>query len=69
MIGKEFKVVSFSIAENDKSGNTKFINCLVYNDKIKDLRNLKEGYFDQLSGKKKKSLYSFKTREFIIFHY
>lgn len=54
--GRDFKVASFSIAENDKEGNAKFISCYAYNDKINQVKNLKKGDFVHLFGKEKKSI-------------
>lgn len=54
--GRDFKVASFSIAENDKKGNAKFISCYAYNDKINQVKNLKKGDFVHLFGKEKKSM-------------
>ncbi|HEN7857938.1 TPA: single-stranded DNA-binding protein [Streptococcus agalactiae] len=54
--GKDFTVASFSIAENDKEGNVKYINCLAYNDKVSSVENLKKGDFVHLFGKEKKSI-------------
>lgn len=54
--GRDFKVASFSIAENDKEGNAKFISCYAYNDKINQVKNLKKGDFLHLFGKEKKSM-------------
>ncbi|KAA9293534.1 single-stranded DNA-binding protein [Streptococcus anginosus] len=54
--GRDFKVASFSIAENDKEGNAKFISCYAYNDKINQVKNLKKGDFVHLFGKEKKSM-------------
>ncbi|MDU1023902.1 MAG: single-stranded DNA-binding protein, partial [Peptoniphilus harei] len=54
--GRDFKVASFSIAENDKEGNVKFTNCYAYDDKINQVKNLKKGDFVHLFGKEKKSM-------------
>ena len=54
--GRDFKVASFSIAENDKKGNAKFISCYAYNDKTNQVKNLKKGDFVHLFGKEKKSM-------------
>lgn len=54
--GKDFTVASFSIAENDKEGNVKYINCLAYNDRVSSVENLKKGDFVHVFGKEKKSI-------------
>lgn len=54
--GREFKVASFSIAENDKEGNVKFINCYAYDDKISQVENMKKGDFVHLFGKAKMNI-------------
>lgn len=51
--GRDFKVASFSIAENDKEGNVKFTDCYAYNDKISQVGNMKKGDFVHLFGKGK----------------
>lgn len=51
--GKDFTVASFAIAENDKEGKVKYINCLAYNDKVSSVENLKKGDFVHVFGKEK----------------
>ena len=51
--GKDFTVVSFAIAENDKDGKVKYTNCLAYNDKVSSVENLKKGDFVHIFGKEK----------------
>ncbi|SPY59305.1 Uncharacterised protein [Peptoniphilus harei] len=52
--GRDFKVASFSIAENDKEGNAKFISCYAYNDKINQVKNLKKEILYTYLAKKEK---------------
>ena len=54
--GRDFKVASFSIAENDKEGNVKFTNCYAYDDKISQVENMKKGDFAHLFGKGKMNI-------------
>ncbi|CAL7867276.1 Single-stranded DNA-binding protein [Fusobacterium necrophorum subsp. funduliforme] len=51
--GEKFKVANFSIAENDKNGDVKYINCFAYNDKIDKVKDLKKGDFVHIFGKEK----------------
>ncbi len=51
--GEKFKVANFSIAENDKNGDVKYMNCFAYNDKIDKVKDLKKGDFVHIFGKEK----------------
>ncbi|MDO5714217.1 MAG: single-stranded DNA-binding protein, partial [Tissierellia bacterium] len=53
--GREFSVAAFSVADNDKDGNTKFIQCYAYDNKIPKVENLKKGDFISLVGKMQQS--------------
>ena len=54
--GQEFRVASFSIAQNDGMGNVKFTNCFAYNEQIQAVESFKKGDFVSLSGKEKISI-------------
>ena len=51
--GQDFRVASFSIAQNDEMGNVKFTNCFAYNEQIQAVESFKKGDFVSLSGKEK----------------
>ena len=51
--GQDFRVASFSIAQNDGPGNVKFTNCFAYNEQIQAVESFKKGDFVSLSGKEK----------------
>ena len=51
--GQDFRVASFSIAQNDEIGNVKFTNCFAYNEQIQAVESFKKGDFVSLSGKEK----------------
>lgn len=51
--GIEEKNRALSGAENDKDGKVKYTNCLVYNDKVSSVENLKKGDFVHVFGKEK----------------
>lgn len=51
--GQDFRVASFSIAQNDEMGNVKFTNCFAYNEQIQAVESFKKGNFVSLSGKEK----------------
>lgn len=51
--GEKFKVANFSIAENGKNGDVKYMNCFAYNDKIDKVKDLKKGDFVHIFGKEK----------------
>lgn len=51
--GQDFRVASFSIAQNDEMGNVKFTNCFAYNEQIQAVGSFKKGDFVSLSGKEK----------------
>lgn len=54
--GQDFRVASFSIAQNDGMGNAKFTNCFAYNEQIQAVESFKKGDFVSLSGKEKISI-------------
>ena len=54
--GQDFRVASFSIAQNDGSGNVKFTNCFAYNEQVQAVKDFKKGDFVSLSGKEKISI-------------
>ena len=51
--GQDFRIASFSIAQNDGPGNVKFTNCFAYNEQIQAVESFKKGDFVSLSGKEK----------------
>ena len=53
--GQDFRVASFSIAQNDGMGNVKFMNCFAYNEQVQAVKDFKKGDFVSLSGKEKLS--------------
>lgn len=53
--GQDFRVASFSIAQNDGIGNVKFMNCFAYNEQVQAVKDFKKGDFVSLSGKEKLS--------------
>lgn len=54
--GLDFRVASFSIAQNDGPGNVKFTNCFAYNEQVQEVESFKKGDFVSLSGKEKISI-------------
>ena len=54
--GQDFRVASFSIAQNDGMGNVKFMNCFAYNEQVQAVKDFKKGDFVSLSGKEKLSI-------------
>ncbi|MGP1611683.1 MAG: single-stranded DNA-binding protein [Catonella sp.] len=52
--GKPFKAANFSVAENN-DGEVKYTNCLAYNDRAEDMKDLKKGDFVKVSGQEKKT--------------
>ena len=54
--GQDFRVASFSIAQNDGMGNVKFMNCFAYNEQVQAVKDFKKGNFVSLSGKEKLSI-------------
>ena len=53
--GQDFRVASFSIAQNDGMGNVKFMNCFAYNEQVQAVKDFRKGDFVSLSGKEKLS--------------
>ena len=53
--GQDFRVASFSIAQNDGMGNVKFTNCFAYNEQVQAVKDFRKGDFVSLSGKEKLS--------------
>lgn len=53
--GQDFRVASFSIAQNDGMGNVKFMNCFAYNEQVQVVKDFRKGDFVSLSGKEKLS--------------
>ena len=53
--GQDFRVASFSIAQNDRMGNVKFMNCFAYNEQVQAVKDFRKGDFVSLSGKEKLS--------------
>lgn len=53
---QDFRVASFSIAQNDGMGNVKFMNCFAYNEQVQAVKDFKKGDFVSLSGKEKLSI-------------
>lgn len=54
--GQDFRVASFSIAQNDGMGNVKFMNCFAYNEQVQAVKDFRKGDFVSLSGKEKLSI-------------
>jgi len=54
--GQDFRVASFSIAQNDGMGNVKFMNCFAYNEQAQAVKDFRKGDFVSLSGKEKLSI-------------
>lgn len=54
--GEDFRVASFSIAQNDGMGNVKFMNCFAYNEQVQAVKDFRKGDFVSLSGKEKLSI-------------
>lgn len=51
----KFKVANFSIAVNDESGKSKFINISAYGEKTKFVEGMKKGDFVKISGEERYS--------------
>lgn len=51
----KFKVANFSIAVNEESGDTKFINISAYGEKTKFVEDMKKGDFVKISGEERYS--------------
>lgn len=51
----KFKVANFSIAVNDESGDSKFINISAYGEKSKFVEDMKKGDFVKISGEERYS--------------
>lgn len=51
----KFKVANFSIAVNDESGESKFINISAYGEKTKFVEDMKKGDFVKISGEERYS--------------
>lgn len=49
----KFKVANFSIAVNEGSGDTKFINISAYGEKTKFVEDMKKGNFVKISGEER----------------